>query len=328
MEVHIIESTDIYLNLALEQKLFLSMKAGQPRLLIWKNRPAVVMGRFQNPWLECDLAKMRRQGVLLARRQSGGGTVYHDMGNINICFMDWSDQYNKERNNQVLIGALKDKGIEAFASGRSDLLMKSPEGPRKISGAAFKQKKDRSFHHCTMLLGADLDLLNEYLNPKLGKMTYETKAISSVRSKVANTQIEEEEFKKALIKSFEANRGRKAEVIVWSEKRVREELKDDQYLDQLRSWEWIFGETPLFELCLDEAGWKVSAKTKKGIFKEVELEHAQIHPSFLEEAARNLVGGQSRGELIGSRLDQIQASALYKEQLESLKIAINRVYGF
>ena len=97
MEVHIIESTDIYLNLALEQKLFLSMNPGEPRLLMWKNQPAIVMGRFQNPWLECDLAKMRRQGVSLARRQSGGGTVYHDLGNMNICFMDWNEEYSKER---------------------------------------------------------------------------------------------------------------------------------------------------------------------------------------------------------------------------------------
>lgn len=328
MEVHFIESTDIYLNLALEQKLFLSMAPAQPRLLVWKNQPAVVMGRFQNPWLECDLSKMRKRGVKLARRQSGGGTVYHDLGNMNICFMDWNDQYSKERNNQVLIGALKEKAIESFASGRSDLMMKTADGPKKISGAAFKQKKDRSFHHCTMLLSADLNLLNEYLNPKLEKISYESKAIASVRSKVANTLIPEEEFKDCLVKSFEQNRGGKAKIIVWSEEKVREELKEDEYLAKLLSWEWVFGETPMFEVSLEEEGWKFWAKSKKGLFKELELEHSQVHPAFLEEVSRNLTGVQTRGDYIQTELDKIEASALFEDQLAALKRTMKRVYGF
>ncbi|MEX1098992.1 MAG: lipoate--protein ligase [Bacteriovoracaceae bacterium] len=290
MEVHLLHSTNIFINLAMEQSLFLSMRRrpAQRLLLIWKNDPCVVMGRFQNPWLECDLEKMRSHNVGLARRQSGGGTVYHDRGNLNASFLDWNENYSKESNNHILIQTLnqtlKERGLTAFASGRSDIQIETAQGNRKVSGAAFKKKKDRSFHHATMLLNSQLDLLNQYLTPKYDQEQMSTKAIASVRANVANIQVCENDFKSSLIKNFENFHKQKAQIFEWDEARILKRLEGRRdYYHHLISWEWIYGETPLFETCLQEADWSARLKVKKGVIKEALLEHEGLHPSFLQE---------------------------------------------
>ncbi|MCO4755180.1 MAG: lipoate--protein ligase [Bacteriovoracaceae bacterium] len=320
MEVHIIESTNIYLNLALEQALFLDLPEGTRRLLVWKNSPCVVMGRFQNPWVECDLESMVNSGVLLARRQSGGGTVYHDLGNLNISFMDWNDSYDKDNNNQIMINTLQAHNLNAFASGRSDLQLETPEGNKKISGAAFKKKKDRSLHHATMLLNANLDNLNAYLRPKFAQDQVQTKAIASVRSKVANTEIDEEVFKQDLVKSFESFYGSKATIKYWSESEVLDLVeKDTTYLEHLKSWKWICGETPLFKTKLTIKDWDIDIAVKKGIIHEIDLSHPSLHPSYLDELKEGLTGLLLRSKELNDVFVQENVPESYLEAASELK---------
>jgi len=133
----------------------------------------------------------------LARRKSGGGCVYHDLGNSTFSFINPVDQFEKvdfkTMNNEVLINALQSKfGITAVASGRNDLVIKREgEIDRKISGSAYKLRlgnKDgegrRSLHHGTMLLDLELEALGKYLNPN--KLKLQSKGIDSVISRVAN----------------------------------------------------------------------------------------------------------------------------------------------
>ena len=327
MEVHLIHAKDIYVNLALEQELFASLPQGAGRLLIWKNNPAVVMGRFQNPWLECNLTKMIDSNISLARRQSGGGTVYHDLGNMNISFLDWNEDYDKNRNNLVLIETLKRHGHDPVASGRSDIQIRTRVGNRKVSGAAFKQKKDRSFHHCTMLLRANLDLLNAYLLPKFKHDEAKTKAISSVRSIVANTLIEEEIFISDLIKEYERERKCKVRIIHWSEEEALEKVKGSAYLEKLRSWEWVFGETPLFELELEKNGWNVKIAVKKGIVRELELAHESLHPSFLEELEKKLSALTIRPGCLEDIFLGLDGVNLYKHELEVLRSLLKESFS-
>ena len=323
MEVHIIHSTDIYLNLALEQALFLNLPEGKRRLLIWKNGPCVVMGRFQNPWVECDLEGMKINGVQLARRQSGGGTVYHDFGNLNISFMDWNESYDKDNNNEIMIWTLQAHNLKAFASGRSDLQLETNEGNKKISGAAFKKKKDRSLHHATMLLSANLDNLNKYLKPKFGQ-DVQTKAIASVRSKVANTEINEDEFKQDLIKSFESFYGTKAQIKNWSAEEVKELVNTDTtYLEHLKSWKWICGETPLFKTKLNKNDWEIDIAVKKGVINEVELSHSALHPSYLNEISQQLAGLVLRPEELSKIFVSESVPEGYLSAVEELKELIS-----
>lgn len=326
MEVHIIKTNNIYLNLALEQALFLELPKDSRRLLIWKDAPCVVMGRFQNPWVECDLEGMKKNGVLLARRQSGGGTVYHDQGNVNVSFMEWNEVYDKDVNNSIMIKTLNDHGHEAVSSGRSDIQIVTPEGNRKVSGAAFKKKRDRTFHHATMLLNSNLDNLNRYLIPKIGEDNVQTKAISSVRSKVANTNIKEEDFIKSLIRNYENQHNQSATVIVWSENEAKQKvLLNPDYLNVLKSWKWICAETPLFKTKIESGHWEVDIAIKKGVIQEVELEHESIHPGFLSDLSSNLKLMPLREEELEHRCSKLDLD-IYKDQVLELKVLINEYF--
>lgn len=333
MEVHILESANIYKNLAMENALLMALPKNSRRLLMWSNDPAIVMGRFQNPWVECNLSKMSEDGVSLARRQSGGGTVYHDRGNLNISFMDWNDSYDKEKNNEIILAALASHGLSAFTSGRSDILLDEDGVHKKISGAAFKKKKDRSFHHCTMLLDANLELLNEYLASKIDQENLQSKAIASVRSKVANIKIKQEDFISSMIKAYETFYGQEAKVFTWDDAQIKKTLDSDpEYLESLVQWKWVYGETPFFETSLQGDNWEISLSAKKGIIRSFEAQNSLLHPSFCEQLGKEcLVGLELQGDLISSRIRAFGQEQAYGQEtigeLKSLDAILNSYFA-
>lgn len=119
-----------------------------------------------------------------ARRSSGGGAVFHDLGNTCFTFMAGKPEYDKTISTSIVLNALNSLGVTAEASGRNDLVVKTPEGDRKVSGSAYRETMDRGFHHGTLLLNADLSRLANYLNPDKKKLR--AKGITSVRGRVAN----------------------------------------------------------------------------------------------------------------------------------------------
>ncbi len=127
---------------------------------------------------------MEQDGIRLARRSSGGGAVFHDLGNTCFTFMAGKPGYDKSVSTDIILQALRQLGVAASASGRNDLVMETADGPRKISGSAYRETQDRGFHHGTLLLNADLERLANYLNPDPKKL--QAKGITSVRSRVAN----------------------------------------------------------------------------------------------------------------------------------------------
>ena len=182
--IFISNSHNPWFNLAVEDCIFRSMPTDQRVLFLWRNADTVVIGRAQNPWKECNTRRMEQDGVLLARRQSGGGAVFHDLGNTNFTFMAGKSEYNKEVSTEIVLNALKDIGIDGYANGRNDLVVGEGEDMRKFSGSAYRETPDRGFHHGTLLLNADLSRLANYLNPDPKKL--QAKGINSVRSRVTN----------------------------------------------------------------------------------------------------------------------------------------------
>ncbi len=172
--------TDPFLNLAAEDHLLRSRPVYERGLMLYVNDPAVVIGRHQNPWVECNPEYLGRAGIALARRQSGGGTVYHDSGNLNFSILSAREQYDQNANFDVVIEALQTIGVRAERSGRNDLVC----GEYKVSGSAFKHLRDRSFHHGTLLVGADLTRLHAALRPAAADIN--SRGIASVRSAVVN----------------------------------------------------------------------------------------------------------------------------------------------
>lgn len=180
------------------------MDPAQRVLFLWRNANTVVIGRAQNPWKECNTRRMEEDGVTLARRSSGGGAVFHDLGNSCFTFMAGKPGYDKGVSTAIVLDGLKRLGITASASGRNDLLVATADGDRKVSGSAYRETQDRGFHHGTLLLDADLGRLANYLNPDPKKLAA---MITSVRSRVANLcellpGIDHQQVNDALIESF------------------------------------------------------------------------------------------------------------------------------
>lgn len=235
--------TNPWINLAIENHLVSYIPCNEKYLLLYKNEPAIVMGRFQNPWLECDIAQIKEDEVHLVRRQSGGGTVYHDLGNMNYCFINGTRNHQKDENHAIVIAALKRLGINAYASGRSDLMVKHEGDEKKISGSAFKQKKESSFHHGTLLIDSDLNKLNAYLKTKHEFKS--SKSIASNPSRVINTneintKVSDDLFVKAITDEFAADEDIELDA----------SFIDQEYLKKIQEWDWRFGETPYFQVAI------------------------------------------------------------------------------
>lgn len=245
MRVFVSPFQNPFINLALED-YFLRGGADLPLALFYVNRPCVVLGRFQNPWLECNLPYLVNSDTWIVRRQSGGGCVFHDEGNLNYSFIYPEGMIDRRKGVELMQRAFARAEIPLEISPRHDLWL---EG-RKISGSAFKQIKDSSFHHGTFLVSSDMDKLEESLKQTL--VMKESKSIASVRSKVIKLQ---EKYPEVTIQDVID--------LVAHELKTVPQLLDGSLLSKpevqesfrsLIKWEWLWGETPLFEL---EGGIKV-----------------------------------------------------------------------
>ncbi|WP_369919797.1 lipoate--protein ligase [Marinomonas polaris] len=320
-------SNDPHFNLAVEDCIFRSMPADQRVLFLWRNADTVVIGRSQNPWKECNINKMEQDKIHLARRQSGGGAVFHDLGNTNFTFMAGKPEYNKEVSTEIVLQGLKKLGIEGYANGRNDLVVGEGEDMRKFSGSAYKETKDRGFHHGTLLLHADLSCLANYLNPDLKKL--QSKGITSVRSRVTNLNslyqtIDHQLVCDAIVEAF---------CEYFGEVPVIEEISPEALPDlpgfvekfaQQQSWDWNFGKSPQFTHTLDERfKWG-------GVEIHLDLSNAQItaaqtftdslFPDPIELLAEKIVGVTYRPDAIAACIDSvIENFPDHKNDLEEMK---------
>ena len=285
--------TDPWFNLATEDWIFRELDPRQHVLFLWRNADTVVIGRHQNPWKECKVQKMEEDEVYLARRQSGGGAVFHDLGNSNFTFLSARDRYNQEDNFKIIINALASLGITAEKSGRYDILV---EG-RKIFGSAFKHTKERSFHHGTLLINADLTRLQDYLNPQKAKL--QSKGIASVRSRVANlteyvAELDHDRICDAVTAAFFDYHDARCEVEILDYDTLAAIPSLNSYYEKMKDWEWRFGNTPDFnhqmERRFDWGQMDVYIDAKKGRIQEVKIYSDSLHPEMIDALMAELPG--------------------------------------
>ena len=294
LRVFISDTFDPCFNLATEDWIFRDMLSPEEIeltkiLFLWRNNNTVVIGRFQNPWTECNTGKMEEDKITLARRQSGGGAVFHDLGNTNFTFLSSKSTFDKSINNKIITNAINSFGVEAYASGRNDLLVNTTEGEKKISGSAFKETKDRSFHHGTLLINADMNKLGQYLNPSKKKL--ESKGIVSVRARVTNLQeinpeITHESLSNRIIQEFFNFYQSDCPIEVLDHQYLQSLPKLQEHFQKMSDWEWRFGEAPMFNHKMAESfSWgniEVHLDVHKAIVEKAQIYSDSIHPEMIE----------------------------------------------
>ena len=246
-------SRDIDVNLAAERCLLEAAEPGQEILFLYENDPAVVIGRFQNPWKECRTGLARRTGTPLRRRISGGGTVVHGHGNLNWSVIAGRRSPRKNENLDRAAAALERLGFPVRRNERGDMLLDTGGGARKIAGSAFRQTSRGSLHHATLLVNANLDFLRSLLD--VPPRDIRARGVDSVGASVANlSELEPGVTVEAAAEAIAGAWG--GENAGPLERRHPGELVSPAALEAARrrgaSDEWNWWSTPAFTECFED----------------------------------------------------------------------------
>lgn len=226
------QTFNAFLNLAWENELLQGKFVGDSHLFIYRNSACIVSGRFQVPWKEMNF--LNPHAFPYVRRRSGGGTVYHDLGNWNFCFIHRGRDLKREQNLDKVIQIVAGLGLELSRNERFDLTTIREGKVYKVSGSAFKQKKDMALHHGTLLVKAELQGLKGALGTTTG-WHITGKGIASVPSPVCNLEkLDYEDWQKAWCDHLNISNFKNIE----AEDSLLSEAQE------LESWQWRFGETP------------------------------------------------------------------------------------
>lgn len=230
-------------NLAIEKHLADNVQPGDLFLYIWQNDNTVVIGRNQNALRECNAQLLEAEGGFLARRTTGGGAVYHDLGNLCFTFVASPERYDLERQMKVIQRACRKFGIETQFSGRNDII--TEEG-YKFSGNAFSVTSQCKIQHGTLMINVNKEKLGRYLTPSKEKM--QAKGVKSVKSRVCNLRdlnpaVTVESMKAALEQAFLEEYG-EYQVILPDINSPEIQKTYDMYA----SWDWRYGKSPECEM--------------------------------------------------------------------------------
>ncbi len=299
------QTGDPYFNLAAEE--YLLKHYNEEIYFQYVNDPAVVIGKHQNALAEINDRYLHENGILLARRISGGGAVYHDHGNMNYSFITNElpgDFVKFDKYTAPVIEALRELGVEAYLGKRNEVLT----GAGKISGTASHVYKTRVLHHGTLLFDADLERLGRCLHVEPDR--YSDKAVKSVRSDVVNIRdlleagMERKEFYDFIFRHvLVADHRNIIERLTRSEVEKIAELRKNRYA----LWEWNYGYSPNYTVERQLKGVRITTTVEKG---------AIIHISFADSGLPEVDPEFLREILTGIRHDWITVRQILRDHLD------------
>ena len=284
--------TNAYFNLAMEE--YFLKNCNEDIFLLWRNENAIIVGKNQNTLSEINYDYVKNNNIKVVRRQSGGGAVFHDLGNINFTFISCNDNSFSDfkRFTMPIIDALKELGIEAEFSGRNDLLINN----QKFSGNAQYNYKNKVMHHGTLLFSSEINDLSNAL--KVKPLKFEGKGVKSVKSRVTNisSHLKKEmsvlEFKDYLM-NFINKRDENSRFYELSDEDMKNinKLVEEKY----STWEWNFGNSPKYslnnELKYPGGNVEFNLDVKDGIIKNIKFFgdfFGKEDVSFIEDKLKNI----------------------------------------
>ena len=312
------DSFNPWYNLALEEYLLNNTRKNEVILYLWQNDNTVVIGRNQNAWKECNCRLLEDNDGKLARRLSGGGAVYHDLGNLNFTFVMDKNLYDIHTQLEVILKAVRDSNIEAEFSGRNDLVASG----RKFSGNAFYYSTNSSYHHGTILVDTDFKNMVEYLQVSQEKI--QSKGIESVKSRVVNLQelnpdVTVEQMKSELEKYFKELYQVEPEPQTISPHQNEEIAK---LQEKYSSWEWRYGQAPDFDITYENRfDWgdiQLGLSLKKGTIEEAKIYSDAMNADLIENIADNLSDCQFKIDEVNKAIRNVEHDKKDEEVIDDL----------
>jgi lipoate-protein ligase A len=310
--------TDPRINLAIEEYALKHLEIENTYLLFYINEPSIIIGKHQNTVEEIHVDYVRENGIHVVRRLSGGGAVYHDLGNLNFSFItkdDGKSFANFRKFTDPVIRALRELGLNAELSGRNDILI---EG-KKISGNAQFSSRGRMFSHGTLMFDVNLDRVEKALQVKKDKI--ESKGIKSVRSRVANiTDFLKQpmsilEFRSYLLKHIFAGQDPVPEYILsdadWQE---IHKISKERY----QNWDWNFGESPEFNVMRSKRFSIGSIDVRLDVGEKGIIKNCKIYGDFfgvgdVADIENRLIGRRYDRDDIEAALSDIEVKHYFGE---------------
>ncbi len=263
-------------------------------LFLWQNEHTVVIGRNQNAWAECRTGDLEADGGFLARRSTGGGAVYHDLGNLNFSIILPRSRFDLGQSFQVILDAVKGLGIPAVRSGRNDILI----GDRKFSGNAFRYYKGVALHHGTLMVDTAIEPLLRYLTVSDSKLR--SRAIKSVRSRVINLievkgDLTPAALSSSLAASFETQYGEGAKMETLDASVFQGHRDLEALQERYASWEWRYGRSIKFDAKIETGRFpwgqaELLFQVEEGIIRDSLIHSDVLDSDFMDLVAASLTG--------------------------------------
>ena len=307
------QSTDPYFNIATDEYIFKNLK--EDCFMLWRNDNAIIVGKHQNTLAEINVDYVKERGIKVVRRLSGGGAVYHDLGNLNFTFTrtgENTEMVDFERYTLPIIEVLQNLGVDAKFEGRNDLTI---EG-KKFSGNAEHVFKNKVLHHGTILYSSEMKDVSGAL--KINPLKYKDRAVKSIPKRVTNVSnhlkepLALDDFTQKIMDHVLASFD-DAKMYEFTEEDIAAiaKIRDEKYA----TWEWNYGNSPTYDF---QQGIRTSGGTiemnlnvKKGLITEAKIFGDFFGTKYAEDIEKALVGTKHDVDIVNEKLSQFNIDSYF-----------------